>query len=333
MPADVTVESWAADRAVEQIRCADGRPYFGFVSFVGPHPPLAPPLPFNRVYDPDRMPNPVRGDLAVDHMDEQIPFMNHAIWAEDINDPHARVLKARYYGEITYIDWCIGKILDAVEASPDANDTLICFFSDHGDHMGDHHAWQKESYFEASCHVPFLLSWPSRLPAGSRSEDLVCLTDLFGIATSAAGHRDLWEGVDVLGALAGTAASREHLIGYYEVPGRRGFKMMVRSGEWKYIYLANGWREQLFNVQEDPQELRQRLDDKPAVVRDLRAVAVRAASAPNVSRALEAGALREFPFQAIPRHRIYQFDGSRGVRGFPQHPGDMVQEWARGKTA
>ena len=73
-------------------------------------------MPFNRMYDPDRMPNPVRGDLAVDHMDEQIPWMNHVIWAEDINDSHARVLKARYYGEISYIDECLGRILDAVEA-------------------------------------------------------------------------------------------------------------------------------------------------------------------------------------------------------------------------
>ena len=55
------------------------------------------------------------GDLQTDFMDEQIPFMNYAIWAEDINDAHARVLKARYYGEITYIDSCIGRILDAVE--------------------------------------------------------------------------------------------------------------------------------------------------------------------------------------------------------------------------
>ena len=44
--------------------------YFGFVSFVGPHPPIAPPLPFNRLYDPDKMPNPVCGEKATDHMDE-----------------------------------------------------------------------------------------------------------------------------------------------------------------------------------------------------------------------------------------------------------------------
>ena len=107
---------WAADRAVEQIAAAGPEPYFGFVSFIGPQPPFAPPLPFNRIYDPDRMPDPVVGDIETDHMDEQIPWMNRIIWASEINDAHARVLKARYYGEITYIDACLGRILDAVEA-------------------------------------------------------------------------------------------------------------------------------------------------------------------------------------------------------------------------
>ncbi len=155
---------------MEQIQATDGRPYFGFVSFIGPHPPLAPPIPFNRLYDPDRMPNPVRGDLKTDHLDEHLPWMNHNIWAEDITDARARVLKARYYGEITYIDECLGRILDAVEARGDGENTLICFFADHGEHLGDHYAWQKESYFEQSCHVPFLLSWPGancgKQPAG-----------------------------------------------------------------------------------------------------------------------------------------------------------------------
>ena len=99
-------------------------------------------------------------------MDEQIPWMNHLIWAEDINDPHARVLKARYYGEISYIDDCLGRILDAVEARGDADNTLICFFADHGDHLGDHSAWQKESFFEASCHVPFLRELARRAAGG-----------------------------------------------------------------------------------------------------------------------------------------------------------------------
>ncbi len=326
-PAAVTVEAWAADRAVEQIRKDDERPYFGFVSFIGPHPPLAPPLPFNRLYDPDRMPNPVRGDRDIDHMDEQIPWMNYAVWAEDVNDPHARVLKARYYGEITYIDQCLGRILDAVEARPDAGNTLICFFADHGDHLGDHSAWQKESFFEASCHIPFLVSWPGHLPRDTRRAELVSLVDLFGIATNAAGKPDCREGMDVLGLLEGQAEPRSHIIGYYGIPGTRAFKVMVRNQDWKYIHMANGGREQLFNVTEDPHELRQCLGDSPEIAENMRKAAVEALSKPNASRALDGDRLRSFPFQPMPRERIYQFDTSRGVHGFPKHPSDVLKRW------
>jgi arylsulfatase len=329
LPAELGVESWAADRAIEQIRASGDRPYFGFVSFIGPHPPLAPPIPFNRLYDPDRMPNPVRGELALDHLDEQIPWMNHAIWAEDINDSHARVLKARYYGEITYIDHGIGRILDAVEARGDAANTLICFFADHGDHLGDHHAWQKESFFEASCHIPFLLSWPAGLPAGVRRTELVSLTDLFGIATGATGRAQTREGVDILSLLAGAAPPRRQLFGYYGPPGTPRFKIMVRSGEWKYIYMANGAREQLFQVAEDPNESRNLTGEASEVVRTLRAQAAAACDRPGLRTALEAGRLRGFPFAARPLHRIYQFDRSRGVRGFPTTPEDVLKNWRK----
>lgn len=325
MPAEITVEAWAAEQAIEQLAAEDKRPYFGLVSFIGPHPPCAPPIPFNRMYDPDRMANPIKGDLQIDHMDEQIPWMNHAIWAEDINDAHARVLKARYYGEITYIDQCLGRILDAVQERDDADNTLICFFSDHGDHLGDHHAWQKESFFEASCHVPFLVSWPVRLKRNVSCDELVCLSDLFGIATTAAGAAEVRDGIDVLGMLNGAAAARQNLTGYYGVPGTNLFKVMVRQGDWKYIFMANGGREQLFKVTEDPHELQQRLDDERSVADRLRQVAIEALRVPGGRDALDGDELRSFEFVARAPQRIYQFDASRGVYGFPERPEDILR--------
>jgi choline-sulfatase len=135
-------------------------------------------------------------------------------WVEDVNDPHERVLRARHYGEITYIDNCIGRILKTVEARGDADNTLICFFSDHGD-LGDHHTWQKESFFQASANVPFLISWPGRISAGEKRDALLALTDLFGIASGAAGKPEFRQGTDALGVIAGTAKPREYLLGYY----------------------------------------------------------------------------------------------------------------------
>jgi choline-sulfatase len=260
-------------------------------------------------------------------MDEQIPFMNYTIWAEDIVPSHARVLKARYYGEITYIDSCIGRILDAVERRGDAENTVICFFADHGDHLGDHHGWQKESYFEGSCHIPFLVSWPARIPAGQIRNDLACHTDLFGIATGAAGHQELREGTDLLGIQTGTPQERADLLGYYSNPGSRQFKVMVRSGEWKYIFMANGGREQMFNLRDDPNELTNLAESRSEIKQQLYSKALAACQRPELNSALEGDGLRKFPFEARPLRRIYQFDRSRGVIKFPDKPEDVLEHW------
>src|SRR5439155_21044271 len=98
-------EWWMADRAVEEIaKSDDARPFFGFISFVGPHPPLAPPIPFNRMYEPDRMAEAALGKLEEDHLDEEIPYMRYAVWGAAINATRTKIVKARYYGEITYLD-------------------------------------------------------------------------------------------------------------------------------------------------------------------------------------------------------------------------------------
>ena len=336
VPAEAGVEHWAAERAKEQIRRENAGPFFGFVSFVGPHPPFAPPIPFNRMYDPDRMGAPTLGDLETDHMDQQIPWMNRIIWAEEINEPWFRILKARYYGEISYIDWCIGKILDAVDNRDDAENTLICFFSDHGEHLGDHHGWQKESFFEESCHIPFLLSWPEQLPSDHKHDELVGLTDLFGIATGAAGDIDVRDGVDLLGSIRNGSVVRNCLVGYHGRPGTRAFKTMVRQAEWKYIYFANGGQEQLYNLREDPKELHN-IANHPVLAK-LRSIAYDACNSGAASTSVENGELVHFPFTEYApddnpygdgTNRIYQFDASRGVTGFPEHPSDAMTFFSR----
>jgi choline-sulfatase len=239
------------------------------------------------------------------------------------------VLKARYYGEISYIDHCIGRILDAVEASDDGENTLICFYSDHGENLGDHGHWNKSTFFETAAHVPFLVSWPARLPSGERRHELACLTDLFAIATGAAGGLETRDGIDQLGMLSGTVSPREYLIGYYSVPGTRFFKMMVRHRDWKYLFFANGGREQLFNVAEDSNELNNLASAEKDVVAHLRARATVACDRPGARQALENSGLRTFSFDSFPRHRIYQFDRSRGIRGFPKSPQDALAAFRR----
>ena len=326
LPSELGAEWWTADRAVEEIaKSGDQRPFFGFISFVGPHPPIAPPIPFNRMYDPDRIPDLVLGSEEGDHLDEEIPVMRYAIWADAINPALARIVRARCYGEISYLDHCVGRILDAIEARSKAENVLICFFSDHGDLLGDHHGWQKQNFFEAACRVPLLLSWPAVLSKGTARTELISLADLFGIATEAAGECHIREGMNVLKVLRGECASREYLIGMVEPPGSHDFKLMVMTDEWKYIFMANGGREQLFNLRRDLNEVSNCVASASKVRNELHALGVQACRVPGAVDALDGDKLRTFPFRERPRTRIYQFDHSRGVVAFPDHPRDALK--------
>jgi len=319
MPAALTVESWLTGRALEEINRAVTQPYFGYISFITPHPPIAPPVPYNRMFDPEKMPDPIVGDPSVDSADDYLGWMNYAVWAESISPLQTRQLRARYLGSIAFIDDCIGRILDAVEARPDADNTLICFFSDHGDHMGDHGAWQKESFFESACRIPMLVSWPAALPAQQRYSGLTALTDLFGLATSASGEAELRDGHDLLRSLREATTQRDSLLGMFGPPGERQFKCMIRRDDWKYIWLANGGRELLFNVRTDPNETRSLAAEHPTTLAQLRAEACTILASRELTQpALDQRGLKAFSFEPYPRVRIKQF--ARGVTDFGQGP-------------
>lgn len=315
-PKELKSEAFVADRAVELMGVEDQRPWFGFVSFIGPHPPFAPPIPYNRMYDPDGMQNPVVGTPENDLMDEQLLFMNHLIWADEINDFLARGAKSRYYGLISYIDDCIGKILDRVEVMSDPDNVLIAFFSDHGDLLGDHRSWQKESYFEQAAHIPFLLSWPKRLKKDMRDDHLVCLTDLFAVATAASGACETRDGQDILGILDGVVPPRDFLFACYGRPGTPLFKFMVRRGDYKYIFMSNGGRRQLFNLKNDPNELENLAETETETLRELHGIALGYARRPGLYPAFEAEDFKIFPYVERPMERINQMAFDLGVTDF-----------------
>jgi arylsulfatase A-like enzyme len=191
--------------------------------------------------------------------------------------------------------------------------------------LGDHHGWQKQNFFAGACRVPFLLSWPAGLSAGTVRNEILSLADLFGIATEAAGACELREGIDVLKMLRGECAPRDYLVGMVEVPGSQDFKVMVVTNEWKYIFMANGGREQLFNLGDDPNELLNCVSSSSRIRNELYALAVKACRVPGASDALDGNKLRAFPFRERERTRIYQFDRSRGVVSFPDKPEETLK--------
>jgi choline-sulfatase len=106
---------------------------------------------------------------------------------------------------------------------------------------------------------------------------------------------------------------------------------MVLSDLWKYIFMANGGREQLFSRKKDPNELSNCISSFSQIRDDLYVLAVQACRVPGALDALDGDKFRSFPFRQRTLTRIYQFDRSRGVSGFPDKPQDALKDFGRAR--
>ncbi len=270
LPAEHHTTAWTGRRTVEFLEQNRNRQFFCFTSFIKPHPPWEPCVPYDGMYPEDQVPMPVRREEERDPLDAFLLRQNHSKGMDNPSDEITRRVRARYYGMVSQIDAAIGEILDALDDLGLTENTLVLFTSDHGDLLGDHYAWGKRCFYEGPVHVPFIVSWPGRFPEGERRDHFVSHCDILPTFLAQAGeHAPEVPGEDLTPVLHDPAAPwREYTTSEF---GRdRTAKFMVRRGDWKYIYLANGRREQLFDLQTDPDELNNVAGDAPEVLQELR---------------------------------------------------------------
>ncbi|MFC1525578.1 sulfatase-like hydrolase/transferase, partial [Candidatus Latescibacterota bacterium] len=160
-----TKASFLGDRAAEFIRRQGDRPFALCVSFLEPHPPHTGPL--NALYDPSSLPT---GPAFMRPPPPNAPLITRLMAAyylasEDYGldlrtDEGWRGLMARYWGNVTLVDRAVGMILQALQESGQADDTIVVFTSDHGEQMGDHGILGKTVMYEESIKVPLVIRAP-----------------------------------------------------------------------------------------------------------------------------------------------------------------------------
>lgn len=258
LPASHHSSTWIAERSCEVIRRNANRPFFLFASFIKPHPPFEPSEPYYRMYRPEDMPMPIRQPSELDPDDYSIRVQNDykVGGADHVDDADLRRMRAHYYGAISQVDTQIGTLLDTLEDSGIAKNTLIILTADHGEMLGDHHAFGKRTFYEASARIPLIVSWPTVAPEGQRRDQLACLPDIYATFVDAAGGSPAEDvsGVSLRAALEQpTTELRDDLIG--EFGSGPSLKFMRRFDNLKYVYHCAGPRENLFDLANDPDEL------------------------------------------------------------------------------
>ncbi|MCU9837733.1 sulfatase-like hydrolase/transferase [Ruegeria sp. WL0004] len=251
---DITAaaEVWLADPARR------GQPWVAFVSLVSPHYPLTCPEEWYNLYDPAAMDLPVGyGAGLPDHAELRNigAFYNYDDY---FDEQKMREAKAAYYGLTSFMDHCIGRVIAALKASGQLENTVVVYVSDHGDMMGDQGFWTKQVMYEASAGVPMIAAGPG-IPAGQKVATCSNLTDI------AATARDVCGLADDAGNAGQPGISLRKLANSPYDPDRTGFSeyhdggsktgsFMVRWRDWKYVHYV-GHPPQLFDLASDPHEL------------------------------------------------------------------------------
>lgn len=266
LPEHLHTTAWTGATTCDVIERNRNRPFFIFSSFIKPHPPFDPCAPYDTMYGLDQVPAPMRAEREREPDDYAINVMNDykVNGIDSLSMEDELKMRASYYGCVTQMDKQIGRILDTLDKCGLTDDTLIVFTSDHGEMLGDHYSYGKRTFYEASARVPLIVSWPAALPQGERNDHLAMLQDIYATFVSEAGGQvpTTCSGLNLLSAIRQPAEPfRERLFG--EVGRGRVLKMMMRWGDYKYMYHTNGGKQNLFDLRNDPDEMTDVSRDHP----------------------------------------------------------------------
>jgi choline-sulfatase len=179
------------------------------------------------------------------------------LWDQDFSDDQIKRAKRAYYGSVSYVDDCIGRLLGTLEEAGLADNTIIIFSGDHGDMLGERGLWYKMSYFESSVRVPLLVNYPKRFTPHRVSQNvstldiLPTICDLIG--TKPAPFLPM-DGVSMMPHLVEDKDLPDTVFAEYTGEGTVRPMMMIRRGPWKYITCPAD-APQFYNLEQDPQEL------------------------------------------------------------------------------
>jgi len=253
LPEEVHATNWATDTMQRVVRRRDPtRPALWYLGYRHPHPPLVPPQRFLDHYRDVAVDMPFCGDWARDG--DALPYKLQGIQARGVYS-RREIERARraFYALCTHIDQQLGALIGTIREEGILDNTIILFTSDHGDMLGNHNMWAKQTFFEGSCHVPMILMGVEncRRVGFNRTDDrLAGLQDVMPTLLDLAG-------IDVPGTVEGrsmiSAPPRDHLYGEFGETGAAS--RMIRHRHYKLIYYPVGNVFQLFDLKADPNEM------------------------------------------------------------------------------
>ena len=257
-------DEWISRQADAWLQAHDGRrPFYLSVNWAGPHAFRDAPGEYASMYDPKDMDPPIDDpmELAPAPLRKRREETLARLQADDW-----RKLRASYYGMLSLIDDGIGRLLKTLENLGRIDNTLIIYTADHGEMLCDHGLVYKTAMYEPAAGVPLIIRGPG-CARNIRPRSPVSLVDLSPTLLAAAGAPSLEDahGCSLMPVLSGEKDDREQTFSEFQRT------CMIRRGPWKYVCDPQWDVNQLFHIEDDPTECRNRIREAPDIARDLHA--------------------------------------------------------------
>ncbi len=275
LPERLTHTHWIVDESIRFLSQRDPEcPFMLWMVFEAPHSPFDPPEPYDRFYDDYEIPEAVIGDW-VGAEDEPAALVAERVSkkADRLPPQVLRRLRRHYYGQITHIDYTLGRFFGELKRQGLYDNTVIVITSDHGEHLGDHQLYGKYTFLESSARVPIILRLPDHHGIYNRRVDRPALTaDIVPTLLSLAGlePEPTMDGVSLLDLPEGRV-----------IYGETRHSVFATDGRLKYVYYFAGGAEQLFDISGDS-------DDRHNLAGQAEHAAAQAALKAGLVRCLEA---------------------------------------------
>ena len=251
-----------ADAAVgflNDVAAKSSEPFFMYVAFHAPHDPRQSPKEYLDMYPTDKIKIPP--NYLPEHpfdQGERYSLRDEKLAPFPRSEEAVKVHLQEYYAIISHADAQIGRILDALEKSGRAEDTIIIFSADHGLAVGQHGLMGKQNQYDHSIRMPLVISGPG-IERGARIDAQVYLQSMFATTCEMAGVKvpPTVEFPSLLPLLRGEKRKlHDAIFGSY-----KGFQRMIRTQEYKLIVYPAAREVQLFDVKNDPLEMKNLADE------------------------------------------------------------------------
>ncbi len=259
---------------LEGLKDAD-RPWCVYTGFIGPHDPYLVPQRDLDLYNLEDIPLPPSYSDPLEDKPRVYQRMRNQIF-DQLSEREVREAIRHFWAYCTYLDDLFGQILQALEATGQAENTLVLYCSDHGDYCGDHGLFAKGiPCFDGAYHVPAIIRWPKGVQSpGRRVDAFVSLADFAPTFIEAAGQplERHFAGASLLPFLRDETPADWREAVFTQCNGVELYysQRSVRTKDYKYTF--NGFdQDELYDLRKDPQELSNGAND-PAyadVKRDL----------------------------------------------------------------